>query len=104
MRFVRVGHFGPTFVFPVKTVNFFGVKRVAPSSTLKMRKSKKNQHVYTHTHMRIRNYVTVGADLPPPPSIIGLNISVEILMNTSTASRRPSLQDGVGKSPEMLSL
>ena len=47
----------------MKAVNFFGVKRVAPSSTLKMRKSKKNRDVYTHTHTRIRNYGMVGADL-----------------------------------------
>ena len=38
---MKIGHFGPTFIFPVKTVNFFGVKRVAPSSTLKIRKSQK---------------------------------------------------------------
>ena len=69
---MKIGHFGPTFIFPGKTVNFFGVKHVAPSSTLKMRKVTKNQHVYTHTHTRIRNYVMVGADLPPP-GLIGLN-------------------------------
>ena len=38
---MKVGHFGPTFIFPVKTGNFFWVKRVAPSSTLKIRKSQK---------------------------------------------------------------
>ena len=44
---MKIGHFGPTFIFPVKTVNFFRVKRVAPSSTLKMRKShKKSARVY----------------------------------------------------------
>ena len=48
---MKIGHFGPTFIFPGKTVNFFGVKHVAPSSTLKMRKShKKSARVYAYTH------------------------------------------------------
>ena len=55
---MKVGHFGPTFIFPVKTVNFFGVKRVAPSSTLKMRKSKKKSgrvYAYTHAYTQLRD-------------------------------------------------
>ena len=59
----------PTFIVPEKTVTFFGVKPVVPSSTLKMRKShKKSARVcaYTITHTRTRKYVMVGgADLPP---------------------------------------
>ena len=38
---MKVGQIGPTFLVPEKTVNFFGVKPVVPSSTLKMRKSHK---------------------------------------------------------------
>ena len=73
VRFVRVplkkvGQIGPTFVVPGKTVIFFGVESVVPYSTLKMTKSKKNLHVYAHTHPRIREYVMVGANLPPPRS------------------------------------
>ena len=30
---------------------------------------KTNQHLYTHTHTRIREYVMVGANLPPPPEV-----------------------------------
>ena len=55
---MKVGQIGPTFVTPGKTVNFFEVKRVAPSSTLKMRKSKKKLapvYAYTRTYMRIRD-------------------------------------------------
>ena len=44
--------------------DFFGVKSVVSSSTLKMTKSKKKLHLYTHTHTRIRKYVMVGADFP----------------------------------------
>ena len=51
-------------------LTFYEVKCVEPSYTLKKKEtSKKNWHLYMHTHMRIRNYVRVGADLPPP----GLN-------------------------------
>ena len=69
---MKVRQIGPTFLVPGKTVNFLEVKSVAPSSTLKMRKShKKLAHVYTR---RVCKYVMVGANLPPPPVLIGLNI------------------------------
>ena len=38
---MKVGHFGPTFIFPGKTVNFFGVKFFVTFFILKVRKSKK---------------------------------------------------------------
>ena len=66
---MKIGHFGPTFIFPGKTVNFFGVKHVAPSSTLKMRKSHKKSarvYAYTHAYMQIRN--GGGKSAPPPES------------------------------------
>ena len=69
---MKIGHFGPTFIFPVKTVNFFGVKRVAPSSTLKMRKSHKKStgvYAYTHAYTQIRDG---GGKSASPPSLIGL--------------------------------
>ena len=48
---MKVEQIGPTFWVPEKTVNFFGVKPVIPSYTLKMRKShKKSAHVYAYTH------------------------------------------------------
>ena len=37
---MKVGHFGPTFIFPGKTVNFFGVKFFVTTFILKNRKSK----------------------------------------------------------------
>ena len=64
---MKIGHFGPTFIFPVKTVNFFGVKRVAPSSTLKMRKShKKSARVYAYTHAYTQLREGGGKSAPPP--------------------------------------
>ena len=71
---MKIGHFGPTFIFPGKTVNFFGVKHVAPSSTLKMRKSHKKSarvYAYTHAYTQLRDG---GGRSAPPPSQIGLNI------------------------------
>ena len=63
---MKIGHFGPTFIFPVKTVNFFGVKRVAPSSTLKMRKShKKSARVYAYTHAYTQLRDGGGRSAPP---------------------------------------
>ena len=48
---MKVGQIGPTFLVPEKTVNFFWVKPVVPSSILKMRKShKKSARVYAYTH------------------------------------------------------
>ena len=57
---MKVEQIGPTFWVPEKTVNFFGVKPVVPSYTLKMRKShKKSAHVYayTHAHTQLGIYV-----------------------------------------------
>ena len=64
---------GPTFIVPEKTVTFFGVKPVVPSSTLKMRKSHKKLarvYAYTHAYTQIRNG---GGKSAPPPVGIGLN-------------------------------
>ena len=68
---MKNGHFGPTFIFPVKTVKFFGVKRVAPSSTLKMRKShKKSARVYAYTlevktfEKNSRRAITINKKVP----------------------------------------
>ena len=63
---MKVGQIGPNFLVPEKTVNFFGIKPVVPSSILRMMKSHKNQHVYTHTHTRIHKYVMVGGKYGPP--------------------------------------
>ena len=55
---MKVGQIGPTFLVPEKTVNFFGVKPVVPSSTLKMRKSHKKLarvYAYTHVYTQIRD-------------------------------------------------
>ena len=68
---MKIGHFGPTFIFPGKTVNFFGVKHVAPSSTLKMRKSHKKSarvYAYTHAYTQLRD----GGGRSAPPGLIGL--------------------------------
>ena len=63
---MKVGQIGPTFVTPGKTVNFFGVKSVAPSSTLKMRKSqKKLAPVYAYTHSYARKRDGGGKSAPP---------------------------------------
>ena len=73
---MKIGHFGPTFIFPGKTVNFFGVKHVAPSSTLKMRKSHKKSarvYAYTHAYTQLRDG---GGRSAPPPGPIGLKIFV----------------------------
>ena len=73
---MKVGQIGPTFVDPGKMVNFWRVKSVVSFSTLKMRKSKKNEHLYTHTLTCMRENVMVRANLPPP-SQIGLTIFIE---------------------------
>ena len=65
---MKVGQIGPTLLVPEKTVNFFWVKPVVPSFILKMRKVTKNQHVYMHTHTRVRKYVMVGGKYGPPES------------------------------------
>ena len=65
---MKVGQIGPTFLVPEKTVNFFGVKHVVPSSTLKMRKSHKKLarvYAYTHAYTQIRDG---GGKYAPPPS------------------------------------
>ena len=64
---MKVGQIGPTFLVPGKTVIFFGVKTVVPSSTLKMRKSKKKLarvYAYTHAYKQIRD----GGGKSAPPS------------------------------------
>ena len=69
---MKIGHFGPTFIFPGKTVKFFWVKRVPPSSTLKMRKSHKKSarvYAYTHAYTQLRDG---GGRSAPPPGLIGL--------------------------------
>ena len=63
---MKVGQIGPTFVVPGKTVIFFGVKSVVPSSTLKMRKSKKIAHVYAYTHTRKYVYIVYYSMLIDP--------------------------------------
>ena len=64
---MKVGHFGPTFIFPGKTVNLFGVKFIVTSFTLKVRKSKKKSaglDAYLHVYTRKRD---TGGTLCPPP-------------------------------------
>ena len=66
---MKVGQIGPTFLVPEKTVNFFGVKHVVPSSTLKMRKSHKKLarvYAYTHAYTQIRDG---GGKSAPPPRV-----------------------------------
>ena len=69
---MKVGQIGPTFLVPEKTVTFFGVKPVVPSSILKMRKSHKKSarvYAYTHAYTQIRDG---GGQIWPPPRQIGL--------------------------------
>ena len=57
LRVVKVGQIEPTVVSPEETVTFLGVKNVVPSSTLKMRKSKKKSarvYAYTHAYTQLR--------------------------------------------------
>ena len=71
---MKVEQIGPTFWVPEKTVNFFGVKPVVPSYTLKMRKShKKSAHVYAYTHAYTQ--IRDGGGRYGPPSQIGLKSS-----------------------------
>ena len=66
---MKVGQIGPTFLVPEKTVNFFLVKPVVPSSTLKMRKShKKLARVYAYTHAYTQLRDGGGRSAPPPGS------------------------------------
>ena len=77
---MKIGHFGPTFIFPGKTVNFFGVKHVAPSSTLKMRKSHKKSarvYAYTHAYTQLRDGAGRSA---PTPGLIGLKLPLMIFL------------------------
>ena len=63
---------GPTLLVPERTVNFFEVKPVVPSSSLKMRKSHKKLarvYAYTHAYTQIRDR---GGKSAPPPVGIGL--------------------------------
>ena len=64
---------GPTFIVPEKTVTFFGVKPVVPSSTLKMRKSHKKLarvYAYTHAFTQIRD----GGGKSAPPGMNRVNL------------------------------
>ena len=66
---MKVGHFGPTFIFPGKTVNFFGVKFFVTSFILKVRKSKKKSaclDAYVRVYTRIRDG---GGKSAPPPRV-----------------------------------
>ena len=57
---------GQTFLVPEKTVIFFGVKPVVPSSTLKMRKShKKSARVYGYTRAYTQIRDDGGKSAPP---------------------------------------
>ena len=77
---MKIGHFGPTFIFPGKTVNFFGVKHVAPSSTLKMRKShKKSARVYAYTHAYTQLRDGGGRSAPPPGSYRVKLLNIELI-------------------------
>ena len=62
----------PTFIVSEETVNFFEVKPVVPSSTLKMRKSHKKLarvYAYTHAYTQIRD---CGGKSAPSPVGIGI--------------------------------
>ena len=71
MRFVRVPPyenwaFWTNFYFSWENGEFFGVKHVAPSSTLKMRKShKKSARVYAYTHAYTQLRDGGGRSAPP---------------------------------------
>ena len=52
------------FIGSWENCEFFGVKSIVPYSTLKMKTSHKNQHVYMYTYTRIRKFVMARADLP----------------------------------------
>ena len=93
---MKIGHFGPTFIFPGKTVNFFGVKHVAPSSTLKMRKSHKKSarvYAYTHAYTQLRD----GGGRSAPPGLIGL--TTLLLFLPSGLSRAGSDELGCSELP-----
>ena len=65
---MKVGQIGPTLLVPGKTVIFFGVKSVVPSSTLKMRKSTKKLarvYAYAHAYTQIRD----GGGKSTPPRV-----------------------------------
>ena len=83
---MKVGQIGPTFLVPEKTVNFFGVKPVVPSSTLKMRKSHKKLarvYAYTHAYTQIRDG---GGKSAPPPSRIGLKPFLRHMISNTSES------------------
>ena len=78
---MKIGHFGPTFIFPGKTVNFFGVKHVAPSSTLKMRKShKKSARVYAYTHAYTQLRDGGGRSAPPESNRVKITLKLAFLV------------------------
>ena len=92
MRFVRVPPyenwaFWTNFYFSWENGEFFGVKHVAPSSTLKMRKSHKKSarvYAYTHAYTQLRE----GGGRSAPPGLIGLNKHqhTDNITNTTTLS------------------
>ena len=57
---MKVRQIRPTFVFPGKTVKYFGGKRFLISPTLYIRKSHINQYSDTYTNARVCKYVTRG--------------------------------------------
>ena len=102
MRFVRVppnmkvGQIGPTFLFPEKTVNFFGVKPVVPPSTLKMRKShKKLARVYAYT--RIYANMLWWGQIQGPTSTLYSN-RTRIFLSYSNPTRKFLKNDRVASS------
>ena len=74
---------GPTFIVPEKTVTFFGVKPVVPSSTLKMRKSHKKMarvYAYTHAFTQIRD----GGGKSAPPGMNRVKVTGYMKIRYST--------------------
>ena len=72
LTLLNVREMWPSFTYPEKTVNFYEVKSVEPSCTLKMTKSQKKLGrvcAYTPVYTQIREG---GGQIWPPPSRIGL--------------------------------
>ena len=66
---MKIGHFGPTFIFPGKTVTFLLVESLVTSSILKMRKSHKKlapSYAYPLAYMRVcmRIHVLIFVTFP----------------------------------------
>ena len=60
---------GPTFLVPGKTVNFFEVKPVVPTSTQSHKKLAR-VYAYTHAYTQIRDG---GGKSAPPPEVNRVN-------------------------------